>query len=421
MRLLRAVSVLSLSRLTPMPQGVSSRARSRTAHNLLIVHTFVALLPLCRHVHADDVKAFWQKGAATTITGKVQETSSERIVFRDYPIVVDHLKQLQKSEEEARAIMAKARLAAEAQKAGEQFAVPQQPPAAQPSEQPPPPQQPGDQSQQPKSLSRDEILKKYGAPEEPRPIKAKADAPVEMQALFDSINSGDTELAWQYALAMARRNQATQEMVAKATDYQLLAMEAAGMRAEENPAGDGADINPNRLELKGLIEKTKRERLAKKLDPNLPVAAQVGAADDLTDTTTPPANRQTTTPGNPQIPVDPAGRVKLVIFFDEKSADAKEFAKTIRPLREQFKADSNVTILGATRWSYPIQSLQWLSAELNFPFGMTSGEALSRELKIHEYPTYLFIAQSSKDTYRVVGSHGVEEVSKVIQQMKGGR
>jgi hypothetical protein len=132
-----------------------------------IFGVFIAVLAFVPIAHADDAKAFWQKGAATTITGKVQETSSERIAFRDYPIVVDRLKQLQKHEEEARSIMQKARFMAEAQKAEQraqqQFAQPQQPPAAagQASQQAPASQeQPNDQFQAPKALTRDEIVKK---------------------------------------------------------------------------------------------------------------------------------------------------------------------------------------------------------------------------------------------------------------------
>jgi hypothetical protein len=353
-----------------------------------------------------DLKGFWQKGDAANWTAPIRENSSAGVVYRDYPLAVDKIKA------DTQAAVAPATEPQNSQNA------PQNAPA--------------------QPLSREQIIAKHGAPDIPRPIRAAKDSPPEMQGLFEAINSGDRELAWQYSLALARRNTEIQKTVAKATDYQVLAMEALGMRAGPD-GGAGADaLNPNRAELQAFIDRTKAEQSKAQgaIEATQAGIAEAAGVDAWSDSPVPagaPANARSVASAaaqseaarqpssNSPVPVDPAGKVKVLFFFDERDAAVKSFAESLRPLRQRFKDDSNVSMVGLTKRSYDIPTLKNLSATANFPFALLNGEALAQELRIHTYPVVVFVATTSKQTYRIEGTPSVEQIEQVVRLMKGSR
>lgn len=362
---------------------------------LLIITASLAALPAASSAQAtnDDQKGFWQKGAATDWNTPVQGNSSDGIVYRDYPLTVDEVKaRIQKEAEDA---VKSAQSALDASKA--ETAVTTEGPQKAP-------------------LTRDQIIAKYGSPSEPLPIRAQKDSPPEMQALFEALNSGDKELAWQYSVALAEKNTRIKQVVSKATDYQLLAMEATGQRPsmELNPEAD--EMGAARLELREYIERTKNEQLKKKFEWEQALTAAGGVLEGDNWST---ARGKSAEAVAPQIPVDPAGQVKLLIFFDERSPSTKEFAKSLKPLQEKFKRDPNVSILGLTMRSYAVSGLKKIGEITSFPFPLVNGEALAPELRIQRYPSFVFLAVTSKQTYHVEGAQGAEEIERVLNIMKG--
>jgi hypothetical protein len=355
-----------------------------------------------------DLKGFWQKGDAANWTAPIRENSSAGVVYRDYPLAVDKIK-------------------ADTQAAVAPVTEPQN-------------SQSGAQNAPAQPLSREQIIAKHGAPDLPRAIRAAKDSPPEMQGLFEAINSGDKELAWQYSLALARRNTQIQKTVAKATDYQVLAMEALGMRAGPG-GGAGADaLNPNRAELQAFIDRTKAEQAKAQgavEASQAGIAEAAGLVDAWADSPVPAGANSTRGVASAQagtasdtarqpastspVPVDPAGKVKVLFFLDERDAAVKSFADRLRPLKQRFKDDSNVSMVGLTKRSYDIPTLKNLSATANFPFALLNGEALAQELQIHTYPLVVFVATTSKQTYRVEGTPSVEQIEQVIRLMKGSR
>jgi hypothetical protein len=347
-------------------------------------------------VHAQssnsELKGFWQKGDAAKWIEPARENSSGAVVYRDYPLAVDKVK-------------------ADTQAA----AAPAVPQVDNSSDQPQPnPDQP---------MSREQIISKYGAPEIPRAIRATKDAPPEMQGLFAALHSGDKELAWQYSLALARRNTEIQKAVLKATDYQVLAAEALGYTppSEQGQATD--DMNPNRLELQELMERTRAEAAKQRVPSTLDSSLAVGAATESVDAWAQgdPAGGR----GGPQsadrVPVDPEGRVKVLLFFDEKAPEAKSFSDAMRPLKARFQNDPAVSIVGLTKRTYGLPGLKALGAGANFPFPLVNGEALAQELRIHNYPSVVLVAPTSKQTYRLSGTSSIEEIERNVNLMKGSK
>ncbi|MEN9846361.1 MAG: hypothetical protein RIS36_1508 [Pseudomonadota bacterium] len=341
----------------------------------------------------DEQKGFWRKGAATDWKTPVQGNSSHEIMYRDYPLTVDEVKlRIQKEAEEA---VKTAQNALDASKAGANAITENAPKTP---------------------MTRDQIIAKYGSPSEPLPIRAQKESPPEMQALFEALNSGDKELAWQYSVALAERNNRIKSVVSKATDYQLLAMEATGQRpsTELNPEAD--EMGATRLELRDFMEKTKMERMQQKFqgDQALAAAGVTAEGDNW-------AAGRGAEPHKlaPQIPVDPAGKVKVLIFFDERDPNAKNLAKSLKPLQEKYKADANVSFFGLTMRSYAVPGLKRVGEITSFPFPLVNGEALAPELRILRYPTFVFLAVTAKQTYHLEGQRNAEEVEKVLNVMKG--
>jgi hypothetical protein len=341
----------------------------------------------------DEQKGFWQKGAATDWKTPVHGNSSNEIVYRDYPLTTDEVKlRIQKEAEEA---VKSAQNAIDATKAENA-------------------ETPENASKTP--LTREQIIAKYGSPSEPLPIRAQKDSAPEMKALFEALQSGDKELAWQYSVALAERKNRIDSVVSKAADYQLLAMEATGQRPsmELNPEAD--EMGATRLELRDFMEKTKMERMQQKFqaDQQL-IAAGISPDGDKWSTSGTAAPQKLA----PQIPVDPAGKVKVLIFFDERDINVKNFAKSLKPLQEKFKADPNVSFFGLTMRSYATPGLKRVGEITSFPFPLVNGEALGPELRIQRYPTVVFLAVTSKQTYHLEGAQGPDEIERIVNVVKG--
>lgn len=392
---------------------------------------------------AEDLKGFWRRGDATNWRTSPVANSSRAIVYRDYPDSIDRAKRDAAAEaaEEAAAVQ-KARAArpegAAAASTLKTALTTDQPLAAvpAPSEEGAPTEQrvvvnqgqpvvesgaasgaSAAQQEQEREARRQQIIAKYGAPEDPRPIKASKDAPPEMQALFEAINAGDKELAFKYSLAMARRSEETAKMVSKATDYQMLAMESLGMRGDESGDPEKDAINPNRLEVREYMEKVRRERLKKKLDVDRAMGAGVSAADEEGEEAVAAVRAAEQQP----IPVDPEGKVRVLVFFDEGLEETAKVAKQLRGVVDTFKGDKSVTFMGLTKRSYAVAGLKRVAAALSFPTPIINGEALGLDLRIHRYPTYVFVAATSKEKFRLDGTQAPAEIERVIRAMKGGR
>ena len=361
----------------------------------LFITASLAALPVASSAQAtnDEQKGFWQKGAATDWNTPVHGNSSDEIVYRDYPLTVDEVKvRIQKEAEEAVQSAQNALDASNAETAATT------------------------DNQKKTPLTREQILAKYGSPGEPTPIRATKESPPEMHALFEALNSGDKELAWQYSVALAERRTRINQVVSKATDYQLLALEATGQRlpTDLNPGADA--IGTARLELREYIERTKNEQMKKKFEWDQAAMAAGGSLEGDNWSAGRENKAETLTP---QIPVDPAGNVKLLIFFDERSPTMNDFAKSLKPLQERFKQDPNVSILGLTMRSYEVSGLKKIGTITSFPFPLVNGEALAPELRIQRYPSFVFLAVTSKQTYRIEGAQGAEEIERVLNIMKG--
>jgi hypothetical protein len=358
----------------------------------------VAMTPavLSAQAATEEVKGFWNRGDAANFRENVTPNSSKQINYADYPVVIDQIKERNQA----------AKLA----------------PAVAPQNPLDPQQMPQNPEAQPTApavstpLSREQILAKFGAPDQPQPIRAQKEAPPAMHGLFEALNTGDKELAWEYALALAKRRLEMQSAVSKATDYQMAAAEALGLRPPQNIDPSTDNIDPVRAELAPLMQKTREAELKKRVNIDAALAAEEAY---VSGNSAPQA--ATLTSQRSDIPVDPEGKVKLLVFFDEKDRDAKQLGDSIRPLKDRYKGDPNFSVIGLTKRTYALPALKLRGAELSFPYPIVNGEALALDLRIQSYPSFVFLAVTSKQTYRLEGIPSVDEIEKTVKAMRGGR
>ncbi len=355
---------------------------------------------------SQDLRGFWKRDDAKAWEKPVSPNSSQVVVYRDYPQMIDQLN------ENAQA--AAARQAAESRIP----AIPQ-------NLQNTPENQtiPGDAAREPQraagatQMTRDQILAKYGAPEEAQIIRAQKDAPPAMQGLFEALNSNDKELAFRYAVALARRQAEMQKVVSKATDYQIIAMEALGVRPPPPMPDDGEPIDPIRAELQEYYEQARQAELKNGSAIDLHLAESQQQDSQLAPEAA-AAAAQARTAQLQNIPKDPEGKVKMLIFIDEKATDAPQAVASLRAVRTQYQSDPRFSALGLTKRTYSLSALKKRSAELSFPFPLVSGEALAIDLRIRSYPTTVFVAVTTKETYRIEGLPGLDEVQKIVAKMR---
>jgi hypothetical protein len=364
-----------------------------------------AIQPAAAAQAAPDLRGFWSRDDARAWDKPVNPNSSRMVVYHDYPQMIDRVR-----EDE---LAAQARQAAEAK-------IPELPGrenalnAEQNQQVPGAAAQPGQEAPKNAPLSRDQILAKYGAPEDAQIIRAQKDSPPAMQGLFEALNSNDKELAFRYAVALARRQAEMQKVVSKATDYQILAMEAIGIRPESPLPDDGEAIDPIRAEVQKYYEETRQSELkngAGIVLPEEPGNEQLNA--------NPLNSGRNATNSQQEIPVDPEGQVKVLIFLDEKAPEAAEISEKLKPLRAKYQSDPKFALFGLTKRTYSLSGLKKRSAEISFPFPLVSGEALAIDLRIQGYPTTIFVAATTKETYRVTGVPSAAEVERVVGVMRG--
>jgi hypothetical protein len=69
--------------------------------------------------------------------------------------------------------------------------------------------------------------------------------------------------------------------------------------------------------------------------------------------------------------------------------------------------------------SYALPGLKRVGEITSFPFPLVNGEALGPELRIQRYPTFVFLAVTSKQTYHLEGAQGPDEIERIVNVVKG--
>lgn len=341
---------------------------------------------------ADDLRGFWQSDAAKNWDFTPQGNSSKSIVFKE----VAGPKNAPKAPVSA------------------QITVPaaeQQPPANRP-----------DQftttvsaAQAPAPQTRDAILSAYGDPSKDTPIVPKGDANPEFRGMAAALAIGDKDLAFQYARAHVRHLKNLQDFISSANEYQSLAMEVEGMEAENN---DPAAMSPERKQLAEIIAKAKEEKAREDAARKLPAGSETLIDEEGNAIPQHVSEASLNKPLN--VPVDPEGKVKVLLFFSSRAEATRPFVIEGLKLAKQFASDPRVSVTGFIHERMDAVQLEIVRNGSGITFPLKNGEALEQQLKISVLPAVVFVAQSTKAIHTMTGVQSVEELSKVVRLMQGG-
>lgn len=333
-------------------------------------------------------KMMWQPNIAANFDLKPKANSSKEISFADKPVGLPN------PEEEATTQVA-------SQQPAEQAT-----PAAEPT------------LEAGKLKTREEIYKKFGSPTDEVPVRAIKDAPAPHQALFECVRIKDEKCAVEFAVQAAKFDRQVQETVAKVTEMRLMGQEVLGMR--ESPEDVGGPMSPERAKALKYLEEAKKQLAESPLDVNKMLGDETGESEDLVEKSIYHREKLLNQTPKTPVPVDPQGKAHLLVFFDEKIYPGKDLNEALKPLKKLATADKNLKILGFTAKSYSPVGLKRVGATTEFPFPLMNGEALSKDLLISRYPTFIFVAPTIKQQYRLEGLRSAEEIEKVIRLMMGG-
>jgi hypothetical protein len=209
-----------------------------------------------------------------------------------------------------------------------------------------------------------------------------------------------------------------QDTVAKVTEWRLIGQEALGIRETPDP---NSPMSPERAKALKLLDAAKKRLSERTFDVEKALEGELPATED--EILAARAEREkllNQTPTEP-IPVDPQGKVKLLVFLDEIAYPGKKLNESLEPLKKLLTTNPNLQIFGLTSKTYSKIGLKRVSATTSFPFPLLNGEALSRDLLITRYPTFIFVAPTTKQQYRLEGLRDTEEIEKVIRVMMGGK
>jgi hypothetical protein len=339
-------------------------------------------------------KMMWQPNIATNFDLKPKANSSKEISFADKPLGLPN------PEEEG------ATQVASQQPAEKTNPVEQATPAAEPT------------LEAGKLKTREEIYKKFGSPTDEVPVKAIKDAPAPHQALFECVRIKDEKCAVEFAVQAAKFDRQVQETVAKVTEMRLMGQEVLGMR--ESPQDVGEPMSPERAKALKYLEEAKKQLAESPLDVNKMLGDETGESEDLAEKSIYHREKLLNQTPKTPVPLDPQGKAHLLVFFDERIYPGKDLNESLKPLKKLATADKNLKILGLTAKSYSPVGLKRVGATTEFPFPLMNGEALSKDLLISRYPTFIFVAPTIKQQYRLEGLRSAEEIEKVIRLMMGG-
>lgn len=273
---------------------------------------------------------------------------------------------------------------------------------------------------------RDSIVSEYGNPTEDRNIVPRGDAPPEFMGMSAALNIGDEKLAFEYARAYARRMKRLQDFVDRASEYNTLALEAEGMSEGFDPKNPSARISPERQKLMNEVELAKKERLRAMANTKFDEKAQALLAEQQAEAFTSSGDPSSDNPDlvvPPELspPIDPEGRVRVLVFFTIADLQLHKFILSMDSLAARLKKrTSKVEIILLSTERLNQQQLQVAKSTLDTNLKVQNGERLAEYFKVVKVPTTILVAQTTQEIFPMEGTFDDKVIEQVIDKMQGG-
>ena len=288
----------------------------------------------------------------------------------------------------------------------------------------------GDKSPPPQSA--EEILSRFGDPEQETPVQAQENAPVPFKGMMAALQVGDKELAYRYARQYMRYVNRVQDRASTALNLQRLAKEREGFV----PAGSNID-NPEHLLLEkdaaaSEEEEAERARIAT-LDPaTFKLLEEASHAEGtklglsgLMQPISPEDSRAELVnihkAHGASVPVDPKGEVDVLFFFNPIERESQQMAKEFERTYQNLLGNQKVRFVGLYTKGALADGGNAFRTSTGATFPMRSGLDLAERLKLKSSPTVVILARNTGDAVYEQGFRGAAYLKAVISMVGGER
>lgn len=259
-----------------------------------------------------------------------------------------------------------------------------------------------------KNASAEQIVQEFGNPLEEAPMNPVESAPTPFKGLMAAMDSGNEDLAFQYARQYVRHIKNVQNRSRMINNFTDIALEREGMK----PAQTGSK-NPYRYLLEKDYEKSEltEDPQVKELDSRAQAIlrkAEVAEAHDVEE-------------GTSKIPVDPKGEIEILFFFKPGDPDAAKMAQTIEALYGATKKNPKVTLKGFSVVPTTAGLVEMFHTVTKTTFPIQEGKTAAERLRLVTFPTLVFLTKNTFKAYVLPGVSEKNEIVQVIRTMRGGK
>ncbi len=282
-----------------------------------------------------------------------------------------------------------------------------------------------------------ELLAKYGSPDEDEPVKTEANAPKTLTAMIEARRAGMEDLAFQYARKHARYLRSLKENGVYMTGLIGKAMVAEGMLPENSwPRSTQYEEQDILLQRNRESEKEKKTDIVEDAELSLgelddgtrDLLRRAQAAEDADDTKDvkieekpkPEDNRAAIRAKLRGIPADPKGQVSVYVFLRLTDPNTLSHLKEIQKLYDDYRADKNVRIVPMSIDSTSLDDIGKMQAIMGISFPVRNAAGTALRLQVRESPTLLFVSETTDKVIRETGFKGITYYDEVIKAIKGG-
>ena len=266
--------------------------------------------------------------------------------------------------------------------------------------------------------SGDDVLKTYGDPTKDAPVLAQENAPKPFKAMMAAFETGDDQLAYQYARQWVRYMGNLQKRT-------LRVVEAA--KAAQQGEAVLSDTAPESNRLRQMIVND-NANLAANLDPRAQAILKQAEADEdaAPQMSQNPLEQQELKAREEvrrqiagKIPVDPKGRADVYLFLGVNDKDTEKFVQLANQIYERTSMIDNVNFAAFSTARLNKDAMQRIRQRLGLNFDLLVGDSFSKELQLRTTPAVVIVSPTTGKVIKESGDKPFFYYDELIAAVQG--
>ncbi|NLF25887.1 MAG: hypothetical protein GX589_09565 [Deltaproteobacteria bacterium] len=282
---------------------------------------------------------------------------------------------------------------------------------------------------------QERILKEFGDPLEPVPVKGIETAPKPYRAMLAALNEGDEELAFKYAVQYVRYMRDLEKITSQA-----VAIEGQAM-VRENVLGPGSwpespeyseyhflqkiDLGDKSKELESKnyqseLDAKTRDAIKRLKESEHDLFSRAISVSALSDELNEQEERmQTRRMLSGRVPLDPQGRVDMFFFLRIYDREVMAIAGDIEKLYQGLKGQDHVNFIVLTIDGLNPGAVDDFRRVTKTTFPIVNGERLAQRFKVKRSPTMIYVTQTNNRFFQEEGLRNYYHWDELLKIMQG--